>query len=59
MNWGIFKPDTICLLKQIGSGGSTVDTVRLTSEFYRRRTELKPGTDPEMAWSALSGDGRG
>src|SRR4030095_2154998 len=41
---GDLASDTIRLLKQIGSNGSTVDTARLASEFDRRRINLKPGT---------------
>src|SRR5262249_21435854 len=36
--------DTVRLLKQIGSNGSTVEAARLASEFDRRRINLKPGT---------------
>ena len=38
-------------LKQIGSNGSTVDTVRLASEFDRRRINLKPGTILTREWN--------
>ena len=48
---GDLEPDTVRLLKQIGSGGATVDTVRLTSEFDRRRTELKLGTILVREWN--------
>ena len=41
---GDIEPDTVRLLKQIGTSDATVDAARLTSEFDRRRTELKPGT---------------
>jgi hypothetical protein len=42
--FGDIAPDTVRLLTQIGTSGTTIDAVRLTSEFDRRRTELKPGT---------------
>lgn len=48
---GDLQADTVRLLKQIGSGGAAVDTVRLTSEFDRRRTELKPGTILIREWN--------
>ena len=48
---GDLQPDTVRLLKQIGSGGATVDTLRLTSEFDRRRTELKLGTILMREWN--------
>ena len=48
---GDLQPGTVRLLKQIGSGGATVDTVRLTSEFDRRRAELKPGTILMREWN--------
>ena len=67
---GDLAPDTVRLLKQIASGGVSVDAARLTSEFDRRRGELKPGTilmrewngrhhravvmDEDFAWKLLS-----
>jgi hypothetical protein len=48
---GDLAPDTVRLLKQIGSNGSTVDTARLASEFDRRRINLKPGTILTRAWN--------
>ena len=33
---GDLAPDTVRLLKALGSGGSPVDAVRMTSEFARR-----------------------
>jgi Protein of unknown function (DUF2924) len=47
---GDLHPGTVRLLKQIGSGGATVDAVRLTSEFDRRRAELKSGTILMREW---------
>ena len=48
---GDIEPDTVRLLKQIGTSGATVDAARLTSEFDRRRTELKPGTILMREWN--------
>lgn len=48
---GDLAPDTVRLLKQIGSNGTTVDATRLTAEFDRRRIELKPGTILTRAWN--------
>src|SRR5262249_13377446 len=41
---GDLAPDTVRLLKQIAGKGTSDTTVRLTSEFDRRRADLKPGT---------------
>ena len=41
---GDLVPDTIRMLKQIGSGSTIETAVRLTAEFDRRRSNLKPGT---------------
>ena len=49
---GDIAPDTVRLLKHIGTSGTTIDAVRLTSEFDRRRTELKPGTILTREWNA-------
>jgi hypothetical protein len=49
--FGDLAPDTVRLLKQIGSNGSTVDTARLAAEFDRRRINLKPGTILTRAWN--------
>ena len=49
--FGDLASDTVRLLKQIGSKGSTVDTARLVSEFDRRRINLKPGTILTRAWN--------
>jgi len=48
---GNIEPDTVRLLKQIGTSGATVGAARLTSEFDRRRTELKPGTILMREWN--------
>ena len=48
---GDIAPDTVRLLKQIGTSGTTIDAARLTSEFDRRRTELKPGTILMREWN--------
>src|SRR5262249_5002963 len=48
---GDLASDTVRLLKQIGSNGSTVDTTRLASEFDRRRINLKPGTILTREWN--------
>src|SRR5215831_7875995 len=38
---GDFTPDTVRLLKQIAGKGTSDTTARLTSEFDRRRADLK------------------
>jgi hypothetical protein len=48
---GDIAPDTVRLLKQIAITGATIDTARLTSEFDRRRTDLKPGTFLMREWN--------
>ena len=48
---GDLGPETVRLLKQIGTSGTTIDAARLTSEFDRRRTELKPGTIMMREWN--------
>lgn len=48
---GDLAPDTVRLLKQIGTSGTTIDATRLTSEFDRRRTELKAGTILMREWN--------
>jgi len=42
---------TIRLLKQIAAGGTKIDSVALTAEFGRRRSELKPGTILMREWN--------
>ena len=49
---GDLPPDTVRLLKQIGTSGTTIDATRLTSEFDRRRTELKRGMILTREWNA-------
>jgi len=49
---GGLDPATARLLKQIATGGGTVETVRLTAQFDRRRTDLKPGTILTRQWNA-------
>ena len=51
---GDLAPDTIRMLKQIGSGGTIENAVRLTTEFDRRRTDLKPGTILRREWKGRS-----
>ena len=48
---GDLGPDTVRLLKQIGTTGATLDAVRLTSEFARRQTEQKSGTILMREWN--------
>jgi len=48
---GDLAPDTVRLLKQIGSNGNIVDVARLASEFDRRRINLKPGTILTREWN--------
>src|SRR5262249_307343 len=48
---GDLAPDTVRLLKQIGSNGSTVDAARLASQFDRRRINLKPGNILTREWN--------
>jgi hypothetical protein len=45
---------TVRLLKRIASGGAKVDTLRLTSDFDRRRAELRPGTILMREWNSHS-----
>ncbi len=47
---GDLAPDTIRLLKQLGSG-STVEAVRLTAELSQRRTDLRVGTILMREWN--------
>ena len=48
---GDLDPTTARLLKQIATGGGTVETLRRTNEFGRTRTELKLGTILMRAWN--------
>jgi hypothetical protein len=47
---GDLAPDTVRLLKQIASKGTPETAVRLTSEFDRRRSDLKLGTIFVREW---------
>jgi hypothetical protein len=49
---GDIAHDTVRLLKQTGTSGSTINAARLTLEFDRRRTDLKPGTILTREWNA-------
>jgi DUF2924 family protein len=51
---GDLAPDTVRLLKQIASKGTPEAAVRLTSDFDRRRADLKPGTLLMRAWKGRS-----
>ncbi len=48
---GDIAPDTARLLTEIATSGASLETARLTSEFDRRRTELKPGTVLMREWN--------
>ncbi len=48
---GDLAPDTVRLLRQIAAAGAIPQTVRLTSEFDRRRAELKSGTILMREWN--------
>ena len=47
---GDLDAESIRLLKQLGTGGSHVNPVQLTSDFHMRRVELKPGTILMREW---------
>src|SRR5262245_56831498 len=51
---GDLARDTVRLLKQIASKGTSDTAVRLTSEFDRRRADLKPGTILLREWKGRS-----
>jgi Protein of unknown function (DUF2924) len=51
---GDLATDTVRLLKQIASKGTTEAAARLTSDFDRRRADLKPGTVLMRAWKGRS-----
>jgi len=51
---GDLAPDTIRMLTQIGSGSTIETAVRLTAEFDRRRSNLKPGTILRREWKGRS-----
>ena len=46
------RPATARLLRQIATGGGTLEASRLMDEFGRRRTEFKPGTVLMREWNA-------
>jgi hypothetical protein len=48
---GDLDPATARLLSQVASSGATLEAARLTAEFNRRRTELKPGTILMREWN--------
>ena len=58
---GDLAPDTMRLLKQLTSNGTTIGVMQLTAAFDRRRHRDKVWHDPDagMEWSNLSGDGGG
>ena len=49
---GDLDPATARLLKQIATGRGAVEAMRLTAQFDRRRTDLKPGTILTREWNA-------
>ena len=49
---GDLDPATARLLKQIATSGDPLEVSRLTEQFGRRRTELKPGTILMREWNA-------
>jgi hypothetical protein len=51
---GDLATDTVRLLKQIASKGTTETAVQLTSELDRRRANLRPGTILMRAWKGRS-----
>jgi hypothetical protein len=51
---GDLAPDTVRLLKQIASKGTTETAVQITSELDRRRANLRPGTVLMRAWKGRS-----
>jgi len=52
---GDLAPDTMRLLKQLASNGTTSGVMQLTAAFDRRRTELKPGTILTREWNGQTG----
>ena len=48
---GDLDPATARLLKQVAASAATLEAARLTAEFDRRRTELKPGTILMREWN--------
>ena len=51
---GDLAPGTVRLLKQLGSGGRSIEAVQLTAEFARRRDDLKSGTILVREWNGQS-----
>jgi hypothetical protein len=51
---GDLSPDIVRLLKQIASKGTSEAAVRLTSEFHRRRGDMRPGTLLMREWEGCS-----
>ena len=49
---GDLDPTTARLLRLIATGGGAFETSRLTEQFGRRRTELKPSTILTREWNA-------
>jgi Protein of unknown function (DUF2924) len=49
---GDLNPATARLLQQIATAGGTGEASRLTEEFGRRMTDLKPGTILMREWNA-------
>ena len=48
---GDLAPDTMRLLKQLASNGTTIGIMQLTAAFDRRRTEIKSGTILTREWN--------
>jgi hypothetical protein len=48
---GDLDPATVRLLKHVAISGATLEAARLTAEFDRRRTELRPGTILMREWN--------
>ena len=48
---GDLAPDTVRLLRRIAATGAITQAVRLTSEFDRRRAELRSGTILMRQWN--------
>ena len=49
---GDLDPATARLLRRIATSDGTVETLRRTNEFGRRRAEVKPGTILMREWNA-------
>ncbi|MFY9817985.1 MAG: DUF2924 domain-containing protein [Pseudolabrys sp.] len=48
---GDLAPDTMRLLKQLTSNGTTIGVMQLTAAFDRRRAEIKSGTILTREWN--------